>query len=509
MKNRKTERELLGQISRLKGQLAKERRRNQKLEAENERLRERLKWQRQQKWGRRSERMAPRKKAEKKRPIKLTKIAASGPRQRKGPKRFDPKLPRVVLKVDDPSAAERTCPDTGQPMQPAKTEAIEVLACVPAYYYVARYERTLWVSPAKCAPVYSPWPDEVFGPSRAHASLLAHIAAERFGLHQPYHRLEKHAQRRGAHLARSYQVSLMKLLDKTVTRLVAEIKAEVMRHRYLHVDATPVPACDPAQPGQTSETTIWTFQAHGGPVWYQHEHDHGKSPRHPDKTLREANFAGKVQADGAAGLNQIGQRGKVTAYGCAAHCRRPFYRAYDAGELQAAPYLTGINRLFRIDRLASHFRLSRGSKEKLRKKYSLPLFRALVARARRERPKVAPNLLLGQAIGYLLKQRIYLERCIKDPEADLSNNAAERSIRGLKIGARNWLHLGHPSGGPRLANLFTLIQNCLDEGVDPERYLADILPRLPGHSAGRVAELLPRAWKKAQEQARTGQSAAA
>ena len=75
--------------------------------------------------------------------------------------------------------------------------------------------------------------------------------------------------------------------------------------------------------------------------------------------------------------------------------------------------------------------------------------------------------------------------------------------------ARNWLHLGHPSGGPRLANLFTLIQNCLDEGVDPERYLADILPRLPGHSAGRVAELLPRAWKKAQEQARTGQSAAA
>ena len=75
--------------------------------------------------------------------------------------------------------------------------------------------------------------------------------------------------------------------------------------------------------------------------------------------------------------------------------------------------------------------------------------------------------------------------------------------------ARNWLHLGHPSGGPRLANLFTLIQNCLNEGVDPERYLADILPRLPGHSAARVAELLPRAWKKAQEQARTGQSAAA
>jgi transposase len=272
MKHRKTERELLREISRLKSQLAKERGRNQKLEAENERLRERLKWQRQQKWGRRSERMAPRKKkAEKKRPIKLTKIAAAGPRQKKGPKRFDPKLPRVVLKVDDPSAAERTCPETGRPMEAAKTEAIEVLACVPAYYYVARYERTLWVSPAKCAPVYSPWPDEVFGPSRAHASLLAHIAAERFALHQPYFRLEKHAQRRGAHLARSYQVSLMKLLDKTVTRLVAEIKAEVMRHRYVHVDATPVPACDPAHPGRTNETTIWTFRAHGGPVWYQHE----------------------------------------------------------------------------------------------------------------------------------------------------------------------------------------------------------------------------------------------
>lgn len=476
-----------------------EKRRRERAEAERDRLRERLKWLRQERWGRRSERMAPKRAAKTKAAGgKLGPIAAKTPRQRKGPKPLDPKLPRVTVKVADPDPKERICPVNGRPLRPGKKEAIEVLACVPAHYYVLRYERTLWVSDAKSAPVYTPWPDEVLGPSRAHTSLLAHVAGERFGMHAPYYRMERQAARRGVHLARSYQVSLMRQLDRTVKPLVAAIKTQGLGSGYLHVDATPIAAQDPAKRGAMVETTIWAFRAKGGVVWYQHEYDDGKSPTHPDRTLKEANFRGIVQVDGAAGLNRIGPPGQVTAYGCIAHARRPFYRALQAGEEDAAPYLDGFNRLFRIDRLAQYFRLGPENRRRLRQRHSVPLFHSLVARARKARRSIPPNLLLGQAIGYLLKQRRYLERCVKDPAADLSNNAVERSVRPLKLGARNWLHLGRPQAGARLANIATLVQNCLEAGIDPERYLADVLPRLQGHPAKRIRELLPQSWKERQ-----------
>jgi transposase len=493
-------RELVREIRRRERELRRERRRRQRAEAERDRLRERLQWLRRERWGRKSERMAPKRRAKTKVAggAKLGPIAPKTPRKPKGPKPLDPKLPRVTVKVADPDPTERICPVNGQPLRPGKTETIEVLACVPAHYYVLRYERTLWVSAAKSAPVYTPWPDEVLGPSRAHTSLLARLAGERFGMHAPYYRMERQAERQGVHLARSYQVSLMRQLDRTVKPLVEAIKTQVLGSRYLHVDATPIAAQDPTKRGAMVETTIWAFRAKGGAVWYQHEHDDGKSPRHPDRTLKEANFRGTVQVDGAAGLNRIGPPGQVTAYGCVAHARRPFYRALQAGEQDAKPYLHGFNRLFRIDRLAQYFRLNDDHRRRLRMRHSLPLFRSLVARARKARASIPPNLLLGQAVGYLLKQRVYLERCIKDPAADLSNNAVERSVRPLKLGARNWLHLGRPQAGSRLANIATLVQNCLEAGIDPERYLADVLPRLPGHPARRISELLPQSWKERQ-----------
>jgi transposase len=435
------------------------------------------------------------------RKIALVKLAPVTPRQRKGPKPFGPEVPRIVIRVPDPDEKQRICPKTGQPMKFWKEEKLEVLGCQPAQYFIFEFIRKVFVSDAKTAPSYSPWPDEVYGPSRAHASLLAHIFAERFGRHAPYYRLEQEGQRHGVHLARSYLVSLMELLNKTVQLLGPAQKKEVLAHDYVHVDATPVPACDPSKPGSRVETTVWTFQAHNGPVFYQHEYAEGKSPRHPDRTLKEGNFKGDVQTDAAAGLNKIGTEGQVKAYGCLAHARRRFHKAYKAKDKDAEPYLVGINRLFRIDRLAAYFHLSFENKAKLRQKYSLPLFDRLLAQAKIEQPKIPPDRLLGKALHYLIEQEIFLRRCVENPRIDLSNNQAERSIRNLKVGCRNWLQLGRPEAGARLANLFTLAQNCIREGIDPEVYMNDLLKKLPSCSTNKVAEMLPRAWKQARDQA--------
>jgi transposase len=191
------------------------------------------------------------------------------------------------------------------------------------------------------------------------------------------------------------------------------------------------------------------------------------------------------------------------ALGCHSHARRYAIKAVKDGDKNAEPYLAGFNRMFRLDRLAKHFKFTPEHKHQLRLKHSLPVFELLVAMAETDRAAVPPKTPLGECLTYLLEQQEYLRRCITIRGADLTNNAAERALRPLKMGVNNWQWIGHPKAGPRLANLFTLIENCRQVGVDVPAYLTDLITRLPGHPAGRIAELLPAAWKRARDAAKS------
>lgn len=412
-----------------------------------------------------------------------------------GPKPLDPALPREVIKVADPELKDLFCPVTKRPMQPAFTDTLEVLARRPAVYYVQRYERTVFTSPAKTAPVYAPWPADVLPRARVHASIVAHIAAAHFCEHQPYYRLEKHLARIGVDLPRVCQVSLMAQLDERMQPLVTAIRAQVWASGYVHLDATPIDLCDPGRPGAVRESTLWAYRATDGPVWFDFQLN--KSPKRPTQLLE--NYRGLLQTDGASALDAIGQEdGRVTHLGCFSHSRRYFVKAVDAGEREAEPYLRAINRLFRLERLARHFKLSEENRAGLRRRFSQPTAEQLFATALAAAPLVPPKTRLGQALGYLLGQKPSLLRCLSEPRARIENNLVEQAIRPLKLGAKNWGQIGHPKAGPRLANLFTLVENCRLVGVDPEAYLVDIITRLPDHPMKRIAELLPHAWKSAR-----------
>jgi transposase len=435
-------------------------------------------------------------------PIAKPAVTRSGkPRQPMGPKPIDPSLPRETIEVEAPSVEQLICPETKRPMQPGFVEELEVLARKPAQYYVKHYRRTVFVSPAKVAPVYAPWPADVLPRSRMHASVVAHLATAHYCDHLPFHRIEQQLARVGVDLPRNCQVSLMRQLDRLVAPLVKAMKQLVLASGYLMVDATPVKVCDPQRPGATREATLWAFRSSDGAVWF--EYQPSKSPEHPDRALKEANFEGLLQTDGASRLGSIGPPGQVISLGCFAHLRRYFFEASRAGERQAEPYLQEINRLFRIDRMAKHFRLKRESRQHLRQRHSLPLFEQMLARAEAESLHVLPKSPTGKALHYLLAQREPLRRCLEQARAQLSTNAVERAIRPLKIGAKNWLHVGHPQAGPRLANLFTVVENCRLAGVDPEAYLIDLLTRLLDHPARRIAELFPWAWAQRPQAATT------
>lgn len=490
----------------LKGQLAAEVRRSAAREAELLAMIAHLNRQarklRRQAWGKKSER------SKKKPPARVRGKGpkkASGQHRQKvkhGPKPFDPKLPRVKVKLPDPVPAARICPVTGEAMQPGFTETIEVLEFIPARVVVRQLERTVFVSAAKSAPLCTPWPEGVFPRQRVHASVFGHLAAEHFAQHQPYHRLEKKLERMGVRLPRATQVALMKSLDELAKPTVTELKRGVLAENYVHLDATPVRVCNPAQRGGTVEGTIWGYRVNGKPLcWYQYEGEKGKSPDHPNRELRAAGFKGTLQVDGAAGLAKIGLPGQVFALGCHSHGRRYAYNALVDGDENARVYFEGYNRIFRLDRLTRHFRLSPQKRQELRLRHSLPLFDLLVAMAEAEIDERPPGTLFRDCLNYLIQQQEYLRRAITTPGAELTNNAAERNLRPIKTGQRNWLWVGHPSAGPRLANLFTLVENCRQAGVDVEAYITDLVTRLPSHPAKRIAELLPAEWKRAREKA--------
>jgi transposase len=412
-----------------------------------------------------------------------TKVPGA-PRAPKGPQPLDPSLPREVIEVPAPDLKDLICPVTKQPMQPGFVERVEVLARRAPEYYVKAYERTVFVSPAKTAPVYAPWPSDILPRSRVHASVVGHIAAAHYSEHLPFHRIEQQLARTGVELPRSSQVSLMRQLDELVAPLLVALKQEIFGSGYVHVDATPVEVCDPARPGRAREATLWAYRGKAGAVWF--EYQASKSPVHPDTTLKAMKFTGFCQTDGARGLDAIGPPG-VRSLGCHAHARRYFYDADKAGDPRAKWYLERFRKLFRVEQLAQRF----GRKEVLRRRISVPIFLAMVTEAQRQSEVAPARTSLGDAVRYLLDQQERLHRCLTELGAEISNNAVERAIRPLKIGARNWLFVGDPKAGPRLANLFTLVENCRLLGIDPERYLIELIGRLPDHPAARIAELLP------------------
>jgi hypothetical protein len=420
-----------------------------------------------------------------------------------------------VIRLPDPPEAGRVDVFTGQPLVPGFTETLEVLARKPAVYFVRRYERTVWVSPAKTAPVATPWPADVLPRSGVHASVVAHIAAAHFSEHVPYYRLEQQLARTGVALPRSTQVSLMAQLDTLVAPLVAHIKGRVLASGYVHLDATPVDVCDRTRPGDARSATLWAYRARSpdpegeGLVWFDYRPT--KSPVHPSAVLRAAQYRGVIQTDGAAGLDALGPPQMIRHLACWQHARRYVVDAVQLGEVRAASYLTAIDRLFRLDARARRIRAACPATDPRvarvatwRERFSVPLMRALFARAATEVVALPPKTALGIALGYLLGQRASLERCVTTPGAALDNNAAENAIRPLKLGAKNWLFVGHPDAGPRLANLFTLVENCRQAGLDAEVYLIDLLTRLPGHSIQRLDEWLPRAWKRRRAAGITG-----
>jgi transposase len=218
---------------------------------------------------------------------------------------------------------------------------------------------------------------------------------------------------------------------------------------------------------------------------------------HPEQHL--ASYAGLMQADAYAGFNRLYEAarkpGPIIEAACWAHGRRKFF---DLARISKAPIamkaVERIDTLFAIEREING--MTPQGRVHVRNERSRPLVIALESWLREQRDRVSKNSETGKAIDYSLKRWSALTRFLDDGRLCMSNNAAERELRAVAVGRRNWTFAGSDEGGRRAAAIYTLIATAKLNDLDPQAWLADVLARLPDHRAKRIHELLPWNWRR-------------
>lgn len=404
-------------------------------------------------------------------------------------------LPRERIVYPAPT----TCPCCGGgTLRKIGEDVTETLELIPRQWKVIQHVREKFSCRACEAITQPPAPSHPIARGRAGPRLLAHVLFSKYGLHLPLNRQSTTYAREGIELDVSTLADWVGATAATLMPLVETIRTHVFAAERIHADDTTVPVL---AKGKTRTGRLWTYvrddRPFAGPdppaaaFFYSRD----RSGEHPEQHL--ASFAGLMQADAYAGFNRLYEAKRrprpIIEAACWAHSRRKFF---DLARINKAPIameaVARIDTLFAIEReingLPSHERVRE------RNERSRPLMIALQAWLREQRAKVSKQSETGKAIDYSLKRWPALSRFLDDGRLCMSNNAAERELRAVAVGRRNWTFAGSDEGGRRAAAIYTLIATAKLNDIDPQAWLADVLARLPDHPAKRVHELLPWNW---------------
>jgi transposase len=443
-----------------------------------------------------------------------TQRASSFERKRPSRKPFPEHLPRerVVIAAPDkcPCCASTNLSKLGEDI----TETLEV---IPRQWKVVQTVREKF-SCRDCEKITQPpAPFHVTPRGFAGPNLLAMILFEKFGQHQPLNRQSERYAREGIDVSVSTladQVGTCTLLLQPLHEL---IEAHVLGAERLHGDDTTVPILAKVK---TVTGHIWTYvrddRPFGGraPPAALYYASRDRRQEHPERHLR--GFTGILQADAYSGYNGLYDPsrlpGAITPALCWSHARRQFFELADiaanARRGKKAPAISpvALEAVKRIDALFDIERAINGlsSEERLRvrQEQSRPLVHALETWLREERSRLSRSASVAKPIDYLLRRWDRFTPFLDDGRICLTNNAAERALRGFALGRKSWLFAGSERGAARAAAMTTLIATAKLNDVDPLAWLADVLARIAGMPQSRLAELLPWTWKAARTQMR-------
>jgi transposase len=421
------------------------------------------------------------------------------PRHGHGRQRLPQHLERRPV-VFDLSPEQQQCPQCHTPLKPIGEETSERLEYVPASLYVIEEICPKYACPKGCTVVTAQKPMRPIERGLPGPGLLAHVATSKYGDHLPLHRQEQILARQGVSLSRQTMCDWMGRCAELLAPLFAVMKQRVLASKAVQTDDTPVAVLDPDLP-RTKTGRIWTYVGDGHHPYTVYDYTPNRSRDGPDQFLQE--FSGYLQADAYAGYDGIYRdpQRDVTEVACWAHVRRKFYEAQETDVMRATVMLAYIRLLYDVEREARDLRRDGPGRRALRQEKSVPILEDIAVYLRREQTRVLPKSPIGEAIAYTLSNWPALVRYCDDGDLEIDNNGAERSLRGVAVGRKNWLFFGSDKGGHTAAVLTSFMVTCKRLDIDPFAYLRDIFDRISAHPATRLAELLPDQWAAARSAA--------
>jgi len=272
------------------------------------------------------------------------------------------------------------------------------------------------------------------------------------------------------------------------------VKGQVLESMVLHTDATGVLCQENSRSRKTRNAQLWTWVGERGEVVY--DFTLTKEQGEPKRFLGE--WKGHLQCDAASSFHQLFASGEVIEVGCWAHARRRFVDALASDTARASRILALVQMLYKVEAEARTQGLDPPGLLALRQERSKPILERIREEVEAASRTVLPKSALGDALGYVRNQWAALSRFVENGRLAIDNNAAERALRGVAVGRKNWLFTGSEDGGRRAAVIYSLVGTCKQLGIEPFAYLRDVLERIPTHPASRIAELTPSGWLAAR-----------
>jgi len=404
--------------------------------------------------------------------------------------------PEVTPAHHDLSGQPCGCSVCGGRLRQIGQEVSEQLEYVPSHFKVIRHVRPK-LACVRCQGIFqAPAPSRPIARGMPGAVLLAHVMVAKYCDHLPLYRQRGIYAREGVEIDRSTLAGWVGKADELIDPLVAALGRYVVATYKVHGDDTPVKVLDPGA-GKTKTGRLWVYVRDGRPAgdhappaaWFRYSPDRGGE--HPQEHLR--GFKGALQADAYGGWPKLYKSGDVLEAACWAHARRPwwelFLRSKRAEDSLAAEALRRIRSLYDIEAEI------RGKPPEVRRAQrearAGPLLASMHQWLTSLLGRVSAKSELAQAIGYSLTRWQALTRYVRDGRLEIDNNAAERALRGVSLGRKNYLFMGSDAGGERAASFYSLVETAKLNGLNPEAYLREVFARIADHPINRIDELLP------------------